>query len=299
MWIFVVLHCLICLFVYICMRMKLLKSSRMIMPLVLFVPVFGLCCLFVLEWESRGDMKSKKEVGVDKLKINDEIYRSILMEEDSTSALVVPLQEALIMNDVSVRRQLMMDIMYDDTREYVDTLLEARMNDDTEVVHYATTAMVELQKNFDRELLIIEKKYEAEPEDPVLLNSYLKLLDDYIGSRLLEGNTLLGIRRRYTTLLDKKIEMEKEHPEDSKRLYEASAENELYLKNYEAALRKINSILVKWPADEIGYLLLIKYHTLLKSREGINLVLKQLEQRKVYLSPAGRKTVEFWREDTD
>lgn len=299
MWIFVVLHCLICLFVYICMRMKLLKSSRMIMPLVLFVPVFGLCCLFVLEWESRGDMKSKKEVGVDKLKINDEIYRSILMEEDSTSALVVPLQEALIMNDVSVRRQLMMDIMYDDTREYVDTLLEARMNDDTEVVHYATTAMVELQKNFDRELLIIEKKYEAEPEDPVLLNSYLKLLDDYIGSRLLEGNTLLGIRRRYTTLLDKKIEMEKENPEDSKRLYEASAENELYLKNYEAALRKINSILVKWPADEIGYLLLIKYHTLLKSREGINLVLKQLEQRKVYLSPAGRKTVEFWREDTD
>ena len=40
----------------------------------------------------------------------------------------------------------MMDILYDDVGEYVEVLKNARMNDDTEVVHYATTAMVELQK---------------------------------------------------------------------------------------------------------------------------------------------------------
>ena len=40
------------------------------------------------------------------------------------------------------REELMMDILYDDVGEYVEVLKNARMNDDTEVVHYATTAMV-------------------------------------------------------------------------------------------------------------------------------------------------------------
>lgn len=299
MWIFIVLHCLICLLVYLFMRIGLLKSSRMIITLVILIPVFGLCCLIVLEWESRGNMEAKKEAGIEKLKINDEIHRSILMEEDSAGNLVVPLQEALIMNDASVRRQLMMDIMYDDTREYVDTLLEARMNDDTEVVHYATTAMVELQKKFDKELQIIEKRYNTEPDNSALLNSYLNLLEDYIGSRLLEGNTLLGMRRRYGMLLDKKIKLLKESGEDSRQLYEISAENELCLKNYNDAFGKINTIIEKWPLDEAGYLLLIKYYTMLKRREGIEQVLNLLGRKKIYLSPAGRKTVEFWQEDTE
>lgn len=117
------------------------------MPIVFFIPVFGFLCLFVLEWESRGDQESKREVGIEKLKINDEIHRSILMEEEPARDLIVPLQEALLINDASTRRQLIMDILYHDTGEYVDVLNKARMNDDVEVVHYATTAMVELQKD--------------------------------------------------------------------------------------------------------------------------------------------------------
>ena len=125
------------------MYTHLMKSRPMILPIVFLVPVFGFSCLLFLEWESRGDQENKKEIGIEKLKINDDIHRSILMEEDPARDLMVPLQEALLMNDASTRRELMMDILYDDVGEYVEVLKNARMNDDTEVVHYATTAMVE------------------------------------------------------------------------------------------------------------------------------------------------------------
>ena len=62
--------------------------------------------------------EASKEVGIEKLKINDEIHRSILMEEDPAKNLMVPLQEALLMNDENTRRELIMDILYHDTGEY-------------------------------------------------------------------------------------------------------------------------------------------------------------------------------------
>ena len=51
------------------------------------------------------------------------------MEEDPARDLMVPLQEALLMNDASTRRELMMDILYDDVGEYVEVLKNARMKD--------------------------------------------------------------------------------------------------------------------------------------------------------------------------
>ena len=104
MWILVILHLLLCLAAYLLMRVGILKSTPMIMPLVIFVPVFGFACLAVLEWETRMHPEASKEVGIEKLKINDEIHRSILMEEDPAKNLMVPLQEALLMNDENTRR---------------------------------------------------------------------------------------------------------------------------------------------------------------------------------------------------
>ena len=70
--------------------------------------------------------EASKEVGIEKLKINDEIHRSILMEEDPAKNLMVPLQEALLMNDENTRRELIMDILYHDTGEYVGGFAEGK-----------------------------------------------------------------------------------------------------------------------------------------------------------------------------
>lgn len=158
------------------------------MPLVFFIPVFGFGCLLILEWETRKGKETGKEAGIEKLKINDEIHRSILMEEEPAHDLIVPLQEALLINDASTRRQLIMDILYHDTGEYVEALNRARMNDDVEVVHYATTAMVELQKDYEEKLRKQRLDWERKKDSPALYAAYRQTLEAYVDSGILEGN---------------------------------------------------------------------------------------------------------------
>ncbi len=293
----VLVHCILCLTAFLLMKSGILKSSSAVMPIVFFIPVFGFLCLFVLEWESRGDQESKREVGIEKLKINDEIHRSILMEEEPARDLIVPLQEALLINDASTRRQLIMDILYHDTGEYVDVLNKARMNDDVEVVHYATTAMVELQKDYEEQLKTERAAWEEEKDSPALSGVYLRTLEAYINSGLLEGNMKRSRQQELDELLEYKIRHDDNTEEEELSLYRRRFDNSLSLEEYTAADTCAEHVLNKWPQMEEGYLMNIRLGIQRRERERIGRMLGLIEDRKIYLSPDARKTVEFWKDD--
>ena len=124
--ILLIIHIIICIIVYILMRLSVLKATRMIMPIIVLVPIWGLGCMIVLELRTRGKQEINEEVGIEKLKINDEIHRSIIMDEDTTESRVVPLEEAFVINEPTTRRELMMEIMYGNPNDYVKQLKEAR-----------------------------------------------------------------------------------------------------------------------------------------------------------------------------
>ena len=127
-------------------------------------------------------------MGIEKLKINDAVHRSILLEEDSMEDRVVPLEEAFLINEPSTRRELMMEVMYENPDDYVRQLKEARTNDDTEVVHYAVTALVELQKDYDLQFQELDWEMEKNPDSEDILDRYLQLLNQYLASDIPEGN---------------------------------------------------------------------------------------------------------------
>lgn len=288
--IFLILHILICIILYLLIRMGILKCSRMVMMLAWFVPVWGIMALLVLELRTRGNQDAYEEVGIEKLKINDEIHRSILIEEDPMEGRVVPLEEALLINDPGMRRELMMEVMYSNPDDYVSQLQEARMNDDTEVVHYAVTALVELQKGYDLRFQEVEYKIAQKPDDQELIDEYIELLEQYLNSGLLERNARNVQLRRYAELLEKKIENNTENI----TLYCKRVDACLKVGEYESAYQDIQRILDKWPGDEKGYLLLIQYHSQIKDRKGIAKILSMIEKREIYLSPKGRSVVRFW-----
>ena len=298
LWMFLLFHCVLCLIAAILMYTHLMKSCPMILPIVFLVPVFGFSCLLFLEWESRGDQESKKEIGIEKLKINDDIHRSILMEEDPARDLMVPLQEALLMNDASTRRELMMDILYDDVGEYVEVLKNARMNDDTEVVHYATTAMVELQKDYETKLQKQKEAFALE-EDAGLLDEYIQTLEKYVESGLLEGNMLKNRRLELCGLLERKLTQRKEEGHEELPLYCKKFEQDCALGEYEDALRMADAAIRLCPQQEEGYLMKIRHGVMTKNPEQIGTVIGLLENNKVYLSPAARRTVDFWKENDE
>ncbi len=286
-----VIHIIICIVVYLLMRAGILKSTRMIMPLVCMVPAAGLAALLVLEIRSRGKQEILEEVGIEKLKINDEIHRSILMDEDPVEDRIVPLEEALLINEPSARRELMMEIMYANPSDYVEQLKEASLNDDTEVVHYAVTALSELQKEYDLQFQELEWEMRKHPEDTELEDRYISLLSRYLGSGLAEGNARNVKLRDYSDMLGRRLETR----QDSLRLYRDKVETDLQIKEYGKAYQVIQEILGRWGKNEAGYLLLLRYYAAMNSRAGIDSVLGMIERKGIYLSPEGRTEVRFWQ----
>ena len=62
------------------------------------------------------------EPGVEKLRVNEEIYKNIFQAVSDTDKKIVPLEEALLINEPGVRRELIMDVLNDDPEEYMDLL---------------------------------------------------------------------------------------------------------------------------------------------------------------------------------
>ncbi len=293
--IFLLIHIILCIIIYLLMRLSILKAERMIMPLVCLVPVWGILALFFLEIRNRGKRETLEDVGIEKLKINDEIYRSILMDEDPIEDRVVPLEEALLINDPATRRELMMEVMYSNPDDYVEQLKEARTNDDTEVVHYAVTALAELQKEYDFRFQELDWEMEKNPDDDEVTDKYIKLLNQYLDSGIAEENDMDIKLRTYSGILERKL---KNTPE-SFALWKEKIKTDLKIREYETALEDIQYIVENWEKEEAGYLLLIQYYSALKDRQGIDRTLEQVSRRRIHLTPRGRREISFWKKDED
>lgn len=286
-------HLIICVILYLLIRLSILKCPKTIMPMVFLVPVWGIFVMLLLEFRTRDKKPENKEVGIEKLKVKDFVHRSILVTENPVEERIVPLEEALLINNPGTRRQLMMEIMYDDPNDYVNLLKEARMNDDTEVVHYAVTALTELQKEYDLQFQELDWKIEQDPDNDGLLDKYFRLLKQYLSSGIAEGNDRKLKLSTYSDILDKKIKAEPERLEYRKEKVQVDLKTE----NYTGMYQDITYIIRHWPANEAGYLLMMQYFSLVKNREGMRRVMELIERKQIYLTPDGRRQIKFWQNE--
>ncbi len=286
---FIVFHLCCCCLIYIGIRSEVLYLEKVVMPLVIYVPVWGpLCVIFMDFYKSKK--RDLKTIGLEKLRINEEVYRSILTEKDESADRVVSLEEALLINDPKDRRRLIMDILDDDPEAYIELLDKAKLNADPEVVHYATTALVELVKEFDHRLQKSEQAYADKPDDQSVLDEYCQFLKRYIDSGLLKGQMELVQRHQYAQLLEKKLNMKK-----SMNTFLNLAENYLVLKDYtevEAALDQLEDYM-----PECEELWMLRIRACVQKRDGKRLqkILQEIEKRQIYFSAGNRRELEFWQ----
>lgn len=215
----------------------------------------------------------------------------ISLEEDTVQEKVVPLQEALLINDSHTKRELIMDVLYTNPSGYVPQLSQARENNDSEVVHYAVTALVEIQKKFDLQFQAISRELEEKPEDESLLRRYQRLLEQYLSSGLLEGSRRDAQLRNYVEVLKKRLSRN----EESLTLWIKKADADMILQNLEDLRSDAERMIAFRPENEQGYLYLLKYYVLRKDSEGVKGLIQLTDQRKIYLSAEGRAELAFWR----
>ena len=169
-------HLLVCLLVFLGIKLRLLKVHPYMFFVALFLPVFGVILVLILHFQIWFDADDSIDVGVERLKLESELYKSVTVDEKKVAASTVPIEEALVINSARERRTIIMDVLNDNPKEYIEFLQKAGNNDDTEVVHYAVTAMVEISKENDYLLQNFEREYAANPDDPLVLEQYTDFL---------------------------------------------------------------------------------------------------------------------------
>ena len=282
-------HLLICLLVYLGIEFHILKVHRYMFFVVFFLPFWGLLTLLILHFQILFEADDGIDVGVEKLKLESELYKSVTVDENKNAKNTVPIEEALLINSPKERRTIIMDVLNDNPKEYIEFLQKAGNNEDTEVVHYAVTAMVEISKENDYLLQEYERQYALEPDNLAILEKYTDFLWGCLSQNLMQGQVEVLNRELFSTLVQKKIAAG-----GSITDYTKAIENDLKRKNYTLASEYLRQMKEAYPKREEYYLLRLQYLASLGRGEDIKKLLNEIVESHIFLSSKTKEVLAFW-----
>ena len=290
-------HVLACIVVGLLMASGLLKTRLSCLPIMAFVPVFGAVALLFHERALRSDARPCDDFELEELRVNDAVYKSIVVEPAAQASEAVPLREALLVNDPATRRRLIMDVLYDDASAQPHALRAARSNDDAEVVHYATTALVELQKTYDDRMQRARAACQADPHDVEAARNLASVLGAYIESGLLEGMMLTSTRAEYARVLDALLALVSRDGEEALGVCWQAFLNAQARGEVGDMERTAERAVAVWPQREDGYLMRLHTAVAREDRAGIDRALETLQRGDVRVTARGRRDISYWRRD--
>ena len=276
----------------------LLKTKRMQLPLFYIVFPISLPFLgYILLWGlNRSIQKDESELSLvqgdfeEWFDVDDTQKMSRVESAYDHVEEIIPLEEALVLQDKEVSRWMLMEIVSRAPAKFIDLLFLARQDEDTEVVHYATTLIAEISRQYDIRLQTLDKKHQENPSDYRILAEYCAVLAAYLQKNLVTKRMEEVLRKDYSYLLEKKLQ-QKEQLSDYVKLIE----NELLLKRYESVEKYLNTISQKWPHQEEIYMLYLRYYFETRQGEKLEELVEAIKNGSIYISKANRERLAFWQ----
>jgi hypothetical protein len=269
----------------------LIKSS-----LIIFLPVVGFVLVLYLfkpvrQLSPLPSQEVEEEIvispggtGTDD---DGSFYKTINIENEIN---VVPIQDALLLNDNKIKRKLLIQSLKENSIENTKVLEKALESDDSETSHYAATAIMEMKRkllNSMQELgLLLEKK----PDNFQILRSYAETINKYLKSGFLDDGTY----KQYQSLLSTVLEKLLVSGQGQSQHYIDKINCDLALVDYEKAAYYSERFLVEHPKEEMAYIMAMKLHYILKNPSQLQSVISTLKRRPVRLSAQGLSIIRFW-----
>ena len=180
------IHALVCLMLWTLMKLGLLPVRGHMLAVIVLVPLWGPLLVVLLSVCSAVFGEGLKGSALESLRFNDDLHRSMSVPSGEDDSGVVPLEEALIVNDPAYRRRLMLSMLTEEPDAYLAQLQAAKLNDDVEVAHYAATAVAQISKESDLKLQQLERAFKTDPSAQNL-NEYCDFLGDTCARAWLRG----------------------------------------------------------------------------------------------------------------
>jgi hypothetical protein len=204
---------------------------------------------------------------------------------------VIPLEEAILSDDVTIRRQALQDTFLHDSSGLLDVLMLARANADVDTTHYATIQITKIARQFQLEIQRLAASYERDEGNAALLDDYLGLLGRYIDSPLPEDLALTRQRAVYTRLLDDRLSL---NQYDQRTLLRRLSNCIRMRNDYPLALEVVGLLKKNWPEDEQtwieGLRLCVEWHDYDRLQDTI----REIRSANVNWTKQGRALVSPW-----
>jgi hypothetical protein len=259
-----------------------------ILPIV-YIPFFGIISAIAADLVFLFKKPEDVTDPIEALSLGEDIYwKSIKKRKEAQN--IVPLEEALIINDRLTRKKLILEMLLDDPMKNINILLLARENNDADTAHYANTTIAKIQRDFQLQVQQLSFEHEANPGNLDLLNRYIETLGNFIDSGLSEAFLLKRQRIAFADLLEKKSVLDGWNKETLLK----KIRNCLALKDINAAVGA-NEILKKdFPDDEQTWIsalwISVAGHDAVRLKETIN----EINRRKIDWSLSGKEQISTW-----
>ncbi len=283
-------HALVCLVLWTLMKLGLLPVRGHMLAVMVLVPLWGPLLVVLLIARSAVFGDDLKDATLETLRINDDMHRSMLVQGREDDDGVVPLEEALIVNDPGDRRRLMLSMLTEDPDAYLAQLQAAKLNDDVEVAHYAATAVAQISKESDLKLQQLERAFKTDPSAQNL-NVYCDYLGTYLASGLAEGRVAQIQRQQYARLLARRCERE-----DGLALRVRYATALADAGEVDEAEDVAERLVADAPDEQDVWMLCLRLAVLRRDGEMVQRVIDAVDKQHVYLSAENREKLAFWRE---
>lgn len=291
MYSFLMVHIVISLIFYI-YNIKKNRDEAICKFLVVFlIPVFGFMyfiMIFILK--SVGNDYGKKLQSYESC-IKEDVPKNLVRKTDINKEMnIVPAKEALILNESKVKRSLLIDIVKENSEDSISILRNALENSDTEVSHYAATAIAEFKNYYMTSIQDLAVKYEKNKNDIDILVPYVEIIKKYLNSELLDEKSLEKYKYLYSEKLGELLTLD----ESQEKYFIEKINCDIELNNFYSAKDYCNRFYKAYNKSEAAYIMYMKLYYGLRDYKNFKRILDILKKSNIRFSNNTLNITRFW-----
>lgn len=264
------------------------KSQAISEFLIVFsIPIFGL--IFLLGLRLFDFFRFKNE---DPSYMYQEFKNSnsVLGDIIRRKANIIPIEDALFLDDAKLKRTLLTDAIKQDVLRNNNLLLRAVRDSDREISHYAVSAVTTTIEKMESQLFHLEKKMRSDPNNNDNLRQYADTMSDYLQIGFLDKISQKKSEKAYASMLENLISLDA----TEKKYFIEKINYEIKLENYIKAEEFCEKFLEYFPNSEMPYILYIKLYSQLKNYNGLQEKVKQLKASPIQFTVNALEIIRFW-----
>ncbi|MEG1742748.1 MAG: hypothetical protein RR246_01115 [Clostridia bacterium] len=224
--------------------------------------------------------------------VNDEkmLFKSDIKREQNN----VSVRDVLTINDAQTKRDAILNIFRTDSEKFITELKIALNDPDTEVSHYASSALTEIKRKYENAHISLSAKMEETPDDFDIKISFVTLMNSYISYDIVDRNNKNKYMRSFCNVAE---ELLNEGCFESKgvkgEIYKSLLMYRQKLGEVEKAVQDGKEYLAKNESESSYFALLELYYTI-GDKENFFITANLLRESKVVISQSNINVLRFF-----